>query len=508
MKRIIVFILLTLCALPVCAQTVDNVHTQKQINKDLDQLLADALKRGVKTNDRYVVYTLDNKKNKDVQSYHAIEYLRERGYIPIQTYNKEHLRYGAMRTMMDKVEFITDADFRGFALTYFSLNADFSDGTENVTFFIPKMKDSWYWGKRICNGEFRTVHNVLWTGDVVNGFANKRGSAFMPFDGGYASVRGSFIAGFPENKQYTLTVLHKDMSVSEQTVDPVSFWDIARAKKKASGELLDAMKEFARITYAENVKPVEEEYERTLALTKSYDDFKPNYEVIDQFRTVYGDWPELDTQGLLAKTDELQESYAVLNALTFEFSNYRLMNLASILYLRYFWDDVAEKNDISTISNALDIARKKGKDSQYTFKPFYAKALPILEKRDKDLQVHLDKARKAYAKYEAELREKARSYEEYKASMCDRCKINGSKTTFPKGYVEGWSFLWMTWPGESAEDGEIVMVNGEKIKWRFIYEEHSTSVEAEGDFMYKTSFDTVDEMVNSIIEQCKRKYCH
>lgn len=506
MKRLIIAFSLVFIVLPVASQT----REQRQKIADMEQMLADALSHGVPERDfGYSVYTLDNKKKKDVELSDAVPYLREKGYIPIETSTKSVLRYGAARTVMDKVSFIKDSDFRAYAFHYFSLTFDFSNARENATFFIPKMRDSWYWGKEICSGEFRTIHNVLWVGDLVNGFmTGNEGYGFMPIDGGWGCFYGDLVAGFPKDDVYNLLVMKKDMSISEIRVNPVGYWDIVRAKKDASGEVLDAMKEFARITYDENAGKVEEEYQRTLALNKDYKSFTPKREIVDEFKTLYGDWPELDKKGTLGKCDELLNAYAVLNALNFEFGDYKLINLAGILGLRYFWNSREEDYDNATVDNGLQIAKENLKDNKCPFKSFYSTASPILAKRRTDLTAHIKEYKKAYAAYEESLVEREQRLEEYRAEMCSKCKIDGSKTIFPKGYIDGWEFLFFGSPAQSEEDGEITLVNGEKISWKYIYDDRYSRIEAKGSILYQTDFDTVDEMVNSIVEQCKKRYCH
>lgn len=509
-------VFLSLCflftALSVSGQVM-TVRNDRQINKDLEQLLSEALKKGLQNNGNYSVYVLNNKKNKDVESVEAIKFLRQNGYIPLSASDKIHVRYGAKRVLLEKVTFISNESFRDYAFAFFNRSFNLSGASVNDgKFFIPEMKDSWYWGKDICSGKFKSFEHVLWTGDEVNGFINGSGCGFMPYGNGFACFRGSFIAGFPKEGTINISVLDKLLNVSNIEAHQVGYWDLVRAKNKAPGNVLDAMKEFARLTYLDNCVAVEEEYKRMLTLNKSYVGFTPNKEVIDQFETMYGDWPELDLQNELDKIKEMKEVSAVLEALSFQFDQrkyYQYISLATIFSFRYFWSLSAEKKDNDILNNALAIASNKGKDSHCVFNAFYATATPVLQQRMQDLVKYVGNARKEYARYEANVQKQERSFEEYKTQMCNNCKIDGKKTTFPKGYSEAWSFLFLDYPAHSEEDGKIILVNGQTINWRYVYDDNYKEIEAEGDdLFYRKEFSSVDEMINTIIEECKNKYCH
>ena len=96
----------------------------------------------------------------------------------------------------------------------------------------------------------------------------------------------------------------------------------------------------------------------------------------------------------------------------------------------------------------------------------------------------------------------------YKANMCEKCRIDGSKTTFPEGYVDKWEFLFMTAkPAQSQKDGRIVLVNGETITWKYIYHDDGTSeIKTEG--AYRGEYGSVDEMMDDIVKKCKNRYCN
>ena len=90
--------------------------------------------------------------------------------------------------------------------------------------------------------------------------------------------------------------------------------------------------------------------------------------------------------------------------------------------------------------------------------------------------------------------------------QCEKCKINGSQTTFPSGWEEEWSFLFFGEPAQSKEKGKIVLYNGISIDWRYIEKDGKIKVKTSG---YDDNiYDSVNEMVNGVIERCKKQYCN
>ena len=106
------------------------------------------------------------------------------------------------------------------------------------------------------------------------------------------------------------------------------------------------------------------------------------------------------------------------------------------------------------------------------------------------------------------IQEKAR-FEQYKAEMCEKCRIDGSKTTVPKGWDSGNPDLIFGRPAQSDEAGKVVLVNGEEIKWKYVKYNSGLNnseiiIEARGD--YYGDYKTVEEMMSGIIRMCNDKW--
>ena len=104
-----------------------------------------------------------------------------------------------------------------------------------------------------------------------------------------------------------------------------------------------------------------------------------------------------------------------------------------------------------------------------------------------------------------ELENRNRRHKDWKQEMCDNCKIDGSKTTFPSGYVEGYRGIIIHTPAESKESGRIVLKNGSWMEWKYIYDDYKTYIKTDG-FLSK-EFDSVAEMMDVFIKKCKERFC-
>ncbi len=135
----------------------------------------------------------------------------------------------------------------------------------------------------------------------------------------------------------------------------------------------------------------------------------------------------------------------------------------------------------------LDVHKKTLNDWKYKSHEMYYEAAKWQEKQNKNEE---------------------EAYAAYKANMCENCKIDGSKTTFPSGYVDKWEFLFLTVkPAQSEKEGRIVLVNGETVSWKYIYHDNGRSkIEIRG--AYDGEYDSVNEMMADIVEKCKMKYCY
>ena len=165
----------------------------------------------------------------------------------------------------------------------------------------------------------------------------------------------------------------------------------------------------------------------------------------------------------------------------------------------------------SNPENALSAKNGNGGNGQYRFNPPYRDSVfanysQSLERLEKIYSWEVQSA----IKWHDQMRENAkRDYEKRKQELCNKCKVDGEKSTVPTGFQEKWEFLIIFGePAQSKESGTIVLENGKETRWKYIYDDDETYIRAWGDFFGEKSFDNYDEMIEKIIEECKKEFCH
>ena len=91
--------------------------------------------------------------------------------------------------------------------------------------------------------------------------------------------------------------------------------------------------------------------------------------------------------------------------------------------------------------------------------------------------------------------------------MCENCKVDGSKTTFPEGYSEGFHGIFINTPNTSKKAGKIVLKNGKTTEWEYVYRNDGSLDYIAADGIVFGQFDSVAEMVEAILKRCKELYC-
>ena len=106
-------------------------------------------------------------------------------------------------------------------------------------------------------------------------------------------------------------------------------------------------------------------------------------------------------------------------------------------------------------------------------------------------------------------KEQKERLEAFKAEMCENCQIIGEETTFPKGYVDRYSFLFIEYPAQSEKAGRIVMKNRDFIVWKYIFEEGDIKIEiTDGEYCKGEQYESVEKMIDAILAACKDRWCH
>jgi hypothetical protein len=94
--------------------------------------------------------------------------------------------------------------------------------------------------------------------------------------------------------------------------------------------------------------------------------------------------------------------------------------------------------------------------------------------------------------------------------MCENCKIDGRRTTFPKGYVEGYTFLFISTPAESETNGILSLKNGEEVTWKYVYDDPMIIIDYMGKYSGRirgrSKKEVVAKLVDEIITECNKRW--
>ena len=215
-----------------------------------------------------------------------------------------------------------------------------------------------------------------------------------------------------------------------------------------------------------------------------------------EFTRLYGG-KDVDSLNMLSKAEELLELYKVLDV---RCADFRLQGdyLSHTLWGYIIFDEKQVNSEKKSYFEALEIVREKSKSSSSSFKNFYKTVCPEFVAKEYFYQNEFrDRAYDVF--YKAKVKELA--------DKCVKCKIEGKKTTFPKGYVEGYKGLFFDTPAQSEKEGTIKLRNGDYIIWKFVYGERRITIMTSG-VGYDGEYNSVDEMMEGIITKCHKKFCH
>ena len=196
---------------------------------------------------------------------------------------------------------------------------------------------------------------------------------------------------------------------------------------------------------------------------------------------------------------ELKDVYTVINALNLKIrSEYHHV----VHGFGVFWGGV--ETDGGILNGAANIIKAGKTGSKYGFGQFYSQV-------EKEVNVKLTafnrQIEREQAGIDGEIRKHEHEMAEYRVEMCDQCKFDASKSTFPEGFVPESSILFglVSSPAQSKEDGKLVLKTGDSVTWRYIYD-NPTYIETEGAFGYHR-YKTYQEMIEGILKYCKEHYC-
>ena len=236
---------------------------------------------------------------------------------------------------------------------------------------------------------------------------------------------------------------------------------------------------------------------------------------VQEFIDMYSVKTKFDPDGKVSVAKETADFYVLRHALNDSFHSY--IGKQGITYSRGLfgiqvphwenedrpaWDSKPLKTDRKMLSDGRAVLQR---GSRHGFARFYQSAASLLSQRERALEDWIRSQERELEYSQARYDGKKKQYYD---EMCENCKIDGEKTTFPKGFVEAYTGLfWRKVPAQSEESGRLVLKNGLSTKWKYIYENSKTYIEAEGGVILFERYDNVDEMVKDIIDKCRSQYC-
>lgn len=537
MKKALTLITLLLVAVTGMAQREGGSAPSIKKNKVMEALISDACRRGM-SNDG--TYCIDNSKNKVVDVATAEKYLRAKGYFVSGSSSKDYMRFGEVEKILDKVSFLDPNNFHLFAFNRLK-------GNNNIQYNQLKNKGICIFqskGGNYHDGIFKYLatipvenvfqsptllicENVLWSGSTVNGLIDGAGVGFVQVDDVFCYFEGNFKCGFPVSETTVKTYTEKKIKwkypvmedswkdlrkedgkiVGERRI--ISKWSAFYANKKDCPiELQRAITEYARVTYNENARQIEEAFSKLLVLNNRPDLFINfrYYSVTNEFIDLYSSHSNLDTKGLLPKAREIQNEEFVRQ--TLEDYNDNQKKYEDLLYKYYISYDSYHKSssfkwekasaDTARYGQALRIASKKALiEENSPFAEYYSKK--INELKEKKEQVFSNVRKQTDILFTIQ-----REEGQYRREKCKKCNIVASKTVLPKGYEEEGLFN----AARSETEGKIELESGDVVTWKYIFSgSHEGKIEARDWNFYTEYYDSPKEMMTRIEDKCRYQWC-
>lgn len=524
MKKALTLITLLLVAVMGMAQREGGSAPSIKKNKVMEALISDARSRGM-SNDG--TYCIDNSKNKVIDVATAEKYMRAKGYTVAGSSTKEYMRFGEPIKILDKLTFFDPNNFHLCAFNRLKENSSvqYSQLKNKGVFFHRDPEDIKYYrgfefGRFISRGTLRLCEceNVMWSGPVVNGLLNGHGVGFVQYGDAYCYFEGDFRCGFPVSGLNVRSLKKDDWTIKETrpswsgdwVAKPVNHIDDYITKKESiiamvlnwsnpqncPAELHTAIEENAKTFYEKDARQIEIDFNNLLPINKNINYDYPG-SIAEDFVKLYG-WLNMDPKGVLPKAREIYDVQIVRTALAIDVKKEYIYK--HLIEGTKFWMTEALK-DTTIIRKAIRISSRKSLVSEQSpFRDYYRQVNDILYKREDQIY---DNINRQIRKYNTTIQIE----KQHRTEMCEKCKIDGSKTTVPEGYIdESWFFGH---PAQSEKDGKIVFVNGETVTWRYIYSGYDKGkIEADPSWSTSKTYNDEEEMMKDLIKRCKEHWCY
>ena len=466
-------------------------------------LYKEAIKNGLNEKG---VYCIKNPKKKTVTEEKMRAFLLNKGYIVGNSVTQNANIYGNVMSIIKSMEFVSPEGLTAYMFNRLNESKfSMSQLSGNGTAFLAKRQeikqDAFFYIKKY-EVVYERINDILWSGNINKaGLINGKGVGIAKMGSQYVYINGTFSNGLPMENCLVKRIgaaISTERGSSEEFMGVYSKTILENAKI-IDAKLLEAFDLQKELWYREDSQKLETAFQNALTLNDNYyKGMSSQYGNAEEFVAIY-EKLNYDPNNLLPKAKEIRNVYTTLHS---RFQHYaREKYWGSRLVVGFCWWDDFEKKDRTVIDDALRVARLGKAESKY-FKKFYSQIENELNETKSEFEKKISKQKFAFRN---ELEDRERRHKQYMQNMCDNCKIDGSRTTFPEGYVEGYKGIIINTPNRSEKKGKIVLINGVSTSWEYIFENNRTYIKTDG--FVTGDFDTIGEMMEALIKQCKDTYC-
>jgi hypothetical protein len=489
----------------------------------MEKFIQMALDRGADTNG---ICRIDNVKDKFIYESDVVAFLQNNGYLVLNSSSKKCFKFGNKETIVDKVTFLNGKE--GYK-KYRHCN--------NTGAFYYTIKKEYLFSSEITLSEKCKISDVGWSGTTVNGLLDGNGIGVIGFEDGWCAIKCEFLCGiplskpeivyaFPSKNNYAsrLPVHFNDkwdrkkmlVKSNDATTDPTLRWAISENLKDYLEEEVQKVvePEFNKALTLNSLKNMEyaerndalKKLELWRTITRHDTRLYETIETLNKFLDKYGD-SNVNSEWI-AKVKEIlyvynlaQNYYAVVLP--------KQCHCGSITNIAV-WNTGVPRFDRTLIRKCIDnlnSVKEKINKKDSPFYDFYNAIYPDIQATEgwinNELEDYLiEDWNRVKEEWERGVDE---ANSAFMSKMCDKCKINGEKTTVPEGYVpkdDNWLFGH---PAHSEKDGTIVFQNGNTSQWSYIYESGGRTIKVTGD--YSGKYKNEKEMWDDLLAKCKERYC-
>ena len=382
---------------PVMAQVSLPDRTLSYPDKKMEKLLDQAVKKGMGANG---AYRIENKANAIYSGRDVREYVKRKGYYAGVVTKREYNRFGELVTIFDYIDFYTEEtkDKYAFSQLCGEKKIRFEDLKKNCLMFCPVAEERYVWGFKdpyISWGPVQEFNHIYWSGNVVDGLIDGHGIGFCDRGQGWGMFEADFRAGIPVNN-FSMDTLSRGMGKGAVKYYAPSHAMVCSYPPQAKGNFQKALREYAKQTYASDVKKLDEEYERVKGLNNSdYKKFESKEGFVDNFIRLYGT-EGVDPGNNLSKARGIKDVYTVLKALGVEPKKW--YRTASIVW-GWSWMGSWAERDSTLVNKAASIVQSNISGPKSDMYPFYSNVSRSVSDQKQAVMANINAERKAYLKF-------------------------------------------------------------------------------------------------------------